>query len=413
MIVADGSFALRGVMNRQNFLQTQWRSYPSALPSQDFVYGRVKTMSSEELKIQGPLGVSVINQFGSTLIDDEKLGTPIPLSCLQEGDVVAYQKSTYALFLLSPRLSPLSEQDQGGEARWSGFLKQVESYFEGLHFLHLRTPFLVPSPGVDHHIDFMKVSGVRTGRQWFLPTSPEIHLKKYLCRGYDQIFEIKSCFRDDLDSPLHQAEFTMLEWYRTYVGLEIIKTDLMGLLETLAEKQLEFKSLTVAQCFESVLNFKLQPDTSRAELIVLAQSIKIDLAENDDWNDLFFRIFMEKIEPFLAEQGLCFLEKFPPQQASLSRIDSEGWSERFEFFASGVELANAYHELNDPLENQRRFQEEMRLRQSRDAELSGQDLDFFEELKNGMPPASGIALGLSRLYQCWPLLNGPSLLKME
>jgi len=392
-------------MNRQIFLQTQWRSYPPALPSQDFIYGRVLELDSRELKIRGPHGDCVVNQFSQTDLVDENMGATIALSYLEEGDVIAYQKSSCALFLLSPRLLPLSLQDPGREALWSDFVKKVENYFQSHDFLHLRTPFLVASPGVDHHIDFMKVSGVRTGRQWFLPTSPEIHLKKYLCRGYDQIFEIKSCFRDDLESPLHQPEFTMLEWYRTYVDLETIKTDLMSLLENLAGKSLKFRTFTLSQCFEKVLDFKLSPATSREQLIALAQSAQIDFHESDDWNDLFFRIFMEKIEPFLADKGLCFLEKFPPQQASLSRIDKEGWSERFEFFANGVELANAYHELNDPFENKRRFQVEMDLRKSRKAELSGQDLGFFEELKNGMPPASGIALGLSRLYQCWPLLN--------
>ncbi len=387
-------------MNRQNFLKTKWRPYPAARTSTDFFYGRVTALNPQEIKIQGPGGVLVVNQFCSTLRNDETLGSSVPLSCLEEGDVIAYQKSTCALFLLSPRLLSVNNQkDIGSEARWSEFVRRVEEYFEGLSFLHLRTPFLVPSPGVDHHIDFMKVSGVRTGRQWFLPTSPEIHLKKYLCRGYDQIFEIKSCFRDDLDSPLHQPEFTMLEWYRTYVDLEKIKLDLVGLLENLARKSLKFKTFTVSQCFEEVLDFKLYPTTSRHELMALARATQIDLDDSDDWNDLFFRIFIEKIEPFLTQQGFCFLEKFPPQQASLSRIDKEGWSERFEFFANGVELANAYHELNDPLENQRRFQEEAQLRQSRHAEPSGQDLDFFEELKNGMPPACGIALGLSRLYQ--------------
>ena len=82
------------------------------------------------------------------------------------------------------------------------------------------------NPGVDHHIDFLKVEATNTKRSWTLPTSPEIHLKKLLCQNHDQVFEIKTCFRDDLLSPIHTVEFEMLEWYRNYTPLEDLVDDL-------------------------------------------------------------------------------------------------------------------------------------------------------------------------------------------
>ena len=275
----------------------------------------------------------------------------------------------------------------------------MKVFFKQKDFLHLKTPTLVSSPGVDHHIDFLQAHGCQTKRQWYLPTSPEIHLKKYLCQGYDRIFEIKNCFRDDLEGEHHKVEFSMLEWYRGFQGLESIENDLDELLKILVPLAPPLKKVRLDNVFNDRTHLKLVPETTKEELVAWSQQNGIETAADDDWNDVFFRIFMEKVEPSLGKDGPLLVTHFPAQQASLSQIDEQGWSQRFELYWDGVELANAYLEVNDPIENRNIFNAEQSMREQKKVVLAGWDEDFFDHLDLGMPPASGIALGLDRLYK--------------
>ena len=158
------------------------------------------------------------------------------------------------------------------------------------------------------------------------------------------------------------------------------------------------RSLSVSEAFELYAGVKLTPETDRATLREWVIDLKIDCHESDDWNDLFFRIFMEKVEPELGQGEVTQIFNFPASQASLAQINNEGWAERFEIYWQGAELANAYKEVNDPQENRRRFQLENQKRQEKDVEVSPVDSEFLDSLERGMPPACGVALGLSRFY---------------
>lgn len=386
-------------MNREDFLQSVWSHYPlvTEVSGIDF-FGRVLAIENDILRLKNQDGALEIACESVQSASDSQLGPSIPLDCLRRGDVVAWREKDSALFLLSPCLVASKKLFSQKPQEWSHFLDKVADFFKTQGFLHLPTPYLVPSPGVDHHIDFFSVQGVKSGQRYTLPTSPEIHLKKYLCQGYERIFEIKNCFRDDLPGPHHRQEFTMLEWYRAYTDLSKIQSDVIALIERLAGQTFKVESMTVSQCFAKYADFTLTAYTTKNEMRLHAEKLGISTHPTDDWNDIFFRIYMEKVEPQLGKNGLSFISQFPKQQASLAQLDNEGWAQRFEVYWQGVELANAYLEVNDPEENRECFEHEMDLRKRSDSVLPEWDEEFFRDMQSGMPPASGIALGLDRLF---------------
>ena len=396
------------IKKRKKFLSGCWKAYPVVKGSWKAGFcGRIHRMTPKSLFIKNQDSEYSISVSDNISISDSvskrdknehpHLGPSIPHDCLVSGDIVYYCFQRKALFLLSPCKRVNERLFDSRPEEWSGFLSQVESFFTHNHFLHLRTPFLLPSPGVDHHIDFMTAKATGTGRQWCLPTSPEIHLKKYLCRGYDRIFEIKNCFRDDLPGPHHLPEFTMLEWYQSFEDLSKAVKDVSELLEHLLGKPMTVDRVRLSQCFKEQTAFILKAETSQKELLDWACQLNIKTHPRDQWNDIFFRIFMEKVEPHLGKENPVVVFDWPHQQASLARIKG-GWSQRFELYWKGVELANAYQEVNDPSENVRRFEREQELRRKEGRFLCDFDENFFREMESAMPPAVGVALGLNRLF---------------
>lgn len=292
---------------------------------------------------------------------------------------------------------------------WQIFLRTVRHFFEEQGFLHWQTPTLLPSPGIDAHIDFFSAQGVRTGRSFYLPTSPEFSLKKAIADGENKIFEIKPCFRDDDPSQTHLAEFTMIEWYKTYDDKWTLFEDFLSLVRYVQQEMnlgegLNFDSqkTSIAQLFKEYVDFSLTPQTTKAELQEVLEEKKMDWTDADDWDDLFFRLFIEKVEPHLGLLGPQAVEYFPASQGSLSLITSEGWADRFEIYWNGIELANAYQEQNDPQLIENRYQSELAKRLSLGRSPYPMDEEFLEKIRQGFPPCAGIALGLDRL---WMVLN--------
>ena len=334
-----------------------------------------------------------------------------PGDVLRPGDKIAIKgnDALLELVLLSPCVVPWNSHRLGfAEAEgWRNFLNLVRGFFQDGGFLEIATPSLVVCPGTEPSLDPLAVS-LRTGsrtEQRYLPTSPELHLKKFLAQGWNRIFEIRSCFRDGEHSNHHQIEFTMMEFYRAFEGLEAIEKDLESLLERMNRAGLVLGGLqscrryTVADLFKNSFDFELRADTTAAELGSLCARTAIASHHSDSWNDLFHRLWLERIEPWLGAQDFpIFVGSFPPTQAALARIGADGWAERVELFWRGMEIANGFHELNDPAEQQRRFMHDLDEKQKLGKVKIPLDEDFMNALLSGMPPASGIAVGLERLF---------------
>jgi lysyl-tRNA synthetase class 2 len=278
---------------------------------------------------------------------------------------------------------------------WPLFLDEVRDFFKKRQFLEVQTPTLVTCPGLEPTLEPFAIelkNGTST-QQVFLPTSPEIHLKKALCAGFTDIFEIKTCFRNGEISAHHQPEFCMLEWYRAYADLEVIIADVKALLTKLRAPKLQ--ETTFAELFREHLGVQLTPETSRAELWNWCKGLHP--VESDSATDLFHRIWIDKIEPKLLAPTL--VRDFPPEQAALARVKVDGWADRFEIYWNGLEIANAFHEINDPKEQRARWEKEAAERTRTGRTQVPIDEDLLARMKaQGLPPSGGIALGLERLF---------------
>jgi lysyl-tRNA synthetase class 2 len=203
-------------------------------------------------------------------------------------------------------------------ARFTG---QVRAFLESRGLKEIFTPTLVACPGLEPSLEAFETKVTKGKETWtrYLPTSPEIHLKKAMALGWTDVFEIRSCFRRGEFSEQHANEFHMLEWYRGFADLELIIEDLRAMLKSLKAETLplvtDFRAL-----FKEILDFDLQPGTTREELAALAPEAQ----ENDTFTDIFHRIMIARIEPAMESMGPLIVRRFPPEMAALAKLDREG-----------------------------------------------------------------------------------------
>lgn len=322
------------------------------------------------------------------------------------GDLVAIV-SEQEVILLAPQKASLPERffHKKVLSQWADYLHFLRQFFRSADFLEIKTPSLVSCPGTEPSLDIFSTTlkvGSRS-RKFYLPTSPELHLKKALALGAEKVFEMASCYRNGEITERHQPEFLMLEWYRAYDHLGTIKQDVLNLVDFLVKQMKvsgpqKVKSFSVAELFKIYCNFEFTPETTLEELRVLAEELSVDVHSAESIDDFFFLIFMDKIESQLPKEELIFVEKYPPYQAALARLTNDGWGDRFEVYWKGLELANAFHELNDPEVQRLRSAEDLEKKKVLGKELVELDHEFFQCLDAGLPPSGGIALGVERLF---------------
>lgn len=330
---------------------------------------------------------------------------------LQIGDWVALTEGQKILRVTPSLRSPVSSPAQEDILKkWMHYLSSIRQFFSEQEFLELQTPSLVRNPGTEPSLDPFETQLVINTKEQirYLPTSPELHLKKALSMGYLKIFEIARCYRNGEITERHQPEFWMLEWYRGFSNLAAIQVDSVKLIQHLcrqfptAIKPRKVISLTIPQAFKNILNVELTPNWTKQDYKNLCERLNLRVTDSFSIDDLFFLIMLEKIEPSFDPQVLTFVENYPPFQAALARKNSEGWAQRFEMYWQGMEISNAFDELNDPSEQRKRALEDLTQRAERQGKKfdgqTGLDDEFFQALESGLPPSSGIALGLDRLF---------------
>lgn len=201
----------------------------------------------------------------------------------------------------------------------------------------------------------------------------------------------------------------MLEWYRSFSDLKSIQLDLIELVCSLAEIfsaklrpcKADFTYKSMADLFAEFCNFTLTTKTSIEDLQTLARKFGNPVDHFTDWDDVFFQIYVDVIEPKLTAYPFLFIEKYPPSQAAFARLTEDGWGDRFEFYINGIEIANAFHELNDPTIQRQRFAEDLQKKKVLGKPCPPLDADFLQALTAGMPPSGGIAVGLERIFMAF------------
>jgi lysyl-tRNA synthetase class 2 len=295
--------------------------------------------------------------------------------------------------------------------RRAALTRQTRAFLHDHGYAEVETPYAVPAPGEEVHLRaFPTMRELPDGRQQplWLHTSPEFAMKRLLAGGSGPVFQFARVWRNGEASDLHAPEFTMLEWYRPGAGMDDLIAETTALLRAVlppavtcrgvATDLSAIERLTVAEAFARHAGVAdLLAIGEDAAALADAASVRLRAAET--WEDLFFRLLLERIEPHLGRAHPTFLTHWPAAQAALARRDPADprVAERFELFVCGIELANAFVELTDVSEQRARFQAD----RARRAALGGQawplDEDFLAALEHGMPPASGIALGFDRL----------------
>jgi len=295
------------------------------------------------------------------------------------------------------------------------FLELLRGHFRSLSFLEVDAPNLVPAAGMEPHLDPFEARGWATGARALLPTSPEFYLKKLLASGVERCFALAPAFRDEAPGRGHSREFLMLEWYRAGENLDALLRDCAQLLGEVGGRFLPkglldregrrcdlTAGLDVLGLDEAFGRFAggdwkelASPEAWRERARQFGASAAATWSEND----CFSFLMVSAIEPHLAGFGRpVALVGYPAFQAALARLRPEDprVSERFELYAGGVELANAYAELTDAAELRERFQTYQSERVAVGKPPHPEDPQFMDAVGH-LPPCSGIALGADRL----------------
>ncbi|NQD36569.1 elongation factor P--(R)-beta-lysine ligase [Permianibacter sp. IMCC34836] len=280
-------------------------------------------------------------------------------------------------------------------------MTSLRRFFADRAVLEVETPVLSAASITDLQLGFMETRwhgpGASSGKRLFLHTSPEFPMKRLLCAGYGDIYQICKVFRDDESGRYHNPEFTMLEWYRLGFDHHQLMTEVDALLQQVLRCPAG-ERLSYAAAFQQVLAI----DPHSASDAVLA-SLCADRAQYTgsalDRDGMLQLLFSICIEPTLGHDRPCFIFDFPASQAALAQIRPETppVASRFEVYVNGIELANGFHELADAAEQRRRFLADNDARHARGLPAGELDEALLAALAQGLPACAGVALGVDRL----------------
>jgi elongation factor P--(R)-beta-lysine ligase len=285
-------------------------------------------------------------------------------------------------------------------------LARVREFFAVHGFLEVETPLLSDDVVVDRNLDPMftvladDVARPEVGRKLWLQTSPEFGMKRLLAAGMQAIYQITRAFRNREVGALHNPEFTMVEWYRVgdnqAKAMQFLSEMCQALLNTAPAERLSF-----ADAFEKELS--LNPHTSSVESLAAVAKRRNLIAPNglhDDRDGWLNFLLSECVQPHLGQTVPTILYDYPASQAALARLRTDGdieVAERFELYVRGIELANGYHELLDPVELRRRNAAANNARAAEGKPRLPEASRLLDAMHAGLPACAGVALGFDRL----------------
>lgn len=294
----------------------------------------------------------------------------------------------------------------------SRIIAAIRRYLDAQGFLEVETPMMHPIPGgaaarpfITHHNAL--------GIDLYMRIAPELYLKRLLVGGMEKVYEINKNFRNEGISTRHNPEFTMLELYEAYADYE----DMMSLvenmvssvaLEVLGATTIEYqgetidlappwKRMTMVESIKEYAGIDFSTVKTDEEARSIAKEVSVEVDKDATLGQIIYAVFEEKVEEKLT--GPIFIKDFPVEVSPLAKriADNPGFVYRFECFVAGMELMNAFSELNDPIDQKERFLEQSRQRAQGDEEAHVYDEDYIAALEYGMPPAGGVGIGIDRL----------------
>lgn len=279
-------------------------------------------------------------------------------------------------------------------------LSTVRSFFAARNVLEVDCPSLCQGAPIDLHIEVM-VLPLKEGAKRYLHTSPEYGMKRLLAEGLTDIYQLSHVFREGEISPLHNPEFTLIEWYRTDLDFETFIQECLELLHLFLGK-LPLRSMS----YRDVLYEHTGIDYTQATAQMLTHYLYdkgSSLSTAQTWNkdSLLNLIMTYHVEPHLGKEDIVLIYNYPASQSALARVktthDGEQVAERFEFYYQGIELGNGYHELTDPVEQKKRLLQAQNDRLAQNKDPLTLDHHLIAALEIGLPDCHGIAVGFDRL----------------
>jgi lysyl-tRNA synthetase class 2 len=285
-------------------------------------------------------------------------------------------------------------------ARRAELLLETRRFFAERDVLEVETPLLCAATVPDLHLASVPVRLAAFDAPLYLQTSPEAAMKRLLAAGSGPIYQIARAFRDGEVGSRHNPEFTLVEWYRPGFDDHRLIGEVEELLARLLPSPLRAKSAQRWR-YRELFRDRLGSDPLTDPVERLREVAGAGAPAELDRDDLLAFLLSHRIEPTFPPDRLVFVHDFPASQAALARIaaDPEGdpVARRFEAWAGGLELANGYWELSDPVEQRSRFERDLRERKNRGLPAVPIDERLLTALEEGLPDCAGVALGFDRV----------------
>lgn len=426
-VTLAGRIMSRRIMGKASFaeLQDSWGKIQLYVNRDELCEGEDKTLYNEVFKkhldigdIIGIKGHVFKTQVGEISIHVKELKVltkslkPLPIvKTDSEGkahdaftDAEQRYRQRYVDLIVNPKVKEVFEKR-------SKVINSMRNFFNEKGYLEVETPILQPIPGgaaarpfITHH------NALNT--QLYLRIANELYLKRLIVGGFDGVYEFAKDFRNEGMDRTHNPEFTVMEIYVAYKDyhwmmdfteqmLEKVSHDVLGTsVATFGENSIDFKApyarVPILEAIKTHTGFDVS-EMELAELIETCKSLTIEVDDSMGRGKLIDEIFGEYCEKHYVQP--TFIIDYPIEMSPLCKKhrDNPKLTERFELMVNGKEVANAYTELNDPIDQLERFQEQLKLSEKGDDEAMFIDHDFIRALEYGMPPTSGMGIGIDRL----------------
>ena len=293
----------------------------------------------------------------------------------------------------------------------AAIMKSIRSFFDVRGYVEVETPILQPIYGGASARPFMTHHNA-LDIDLYLRIADELYLKRLIVGGFDAVYEFAKDFRNEGMDRSHNPEFTMLELYVAYHDYLWMMDLVEGLVTTIAlevngttKLTIGKREIDVAAPWKRITMFDAIKETTgkslhglnETEVRAVAKELRVELEPGAGLGSIIDEIFSERVEPTLIQP--TFITDYPLEMSPLAKKhrSTPGLVERFEVIVNGQELCNAFSELNDPLDQRQRFEDQMKLKARGDQEAQVLDEDYLRALEYGMPPTAGLGIGIDRL----------------
>ena len=395
--IEDGSGAIQLFLKKDALGDKQYLFFKNSFDLGDFI--RVKGTLFLTKTGEKTLQVESIKLLTKTL-------GPLPEKWHGLTDTEIRYRQRYLDLIANPKVRAIFKTR-------SLIVDSIREFLKGNDFMEVETPILQPLAGgatarpfVTHHNSL--------DTDLYLRIAPELYLKRLIVGGYERVFEIARCFRNEGIDWSHNPEFTQVEFYQAYADYNDLMNTTEKFFEFLMEKvnggvmkvayekkEIDFTPPYKRISFRDILMKEADCDIEeypdRESIAKKAREMGLDVLPSDDRGKIMDEIFKKVVRPKIINP--IFVIDHPIELSPLAKkiYDNPRYVERFQLLVAGVELVNAFSELNDPIDQRERFAEQHKLREAGDDEAMEIDQDFITALEHGMPPTAGLGMGIDRL----------------